>query len=82
MSDHEEKAGAQAKSKIGPPPAGIDFEQKPKMPESENAKDAEVIDDEKEAMRREGLPNPADETPEAENPRVAEIESIIAAVRH
>lgn len=82
MSDHEEKAERQAKSKVEQPPAGIDFEHKPRMPENDNAKNAEVIDDEKEAVRREGLPNPADETPEAENPRVAEIESIIAAVRH
>lgn len=45
-------------------------------------RDQSVIDDEKEAMRRAGLPKPSDDAPEAENPKIAEIESVIAAVRH
>lgn len=45
-------------------------------------RDQDVINDEKEAMRRANLPKPGDDAAEAEDPKIAEIESVLAATRH
>ncbi len=83
MSDQEEKAAAEAASNVERKPASIDIERSQDRSSPDNARDSDVIRDEKEAMRRKNnLSDPSDEAPEAEKPTVAEIESINAAIGH
>lgn len=61
---------------------GSEIEQDQTHQSRDQARDQAVIDDEKEAMRRAKLPKPGNDAPEAENPKIAEIESVLAAIRH
>lgn len=88
MANQRENAATAAASQKEQRPAGIEGEQdehrvsQDSAAGCEQARNADVLRDEQEAMRRKELSLWSNEPAEAQDPQVAEIESLMAAVRH